>query len=71
MADILVARFEDSTSFKNAKENISLLEELPRWSKLYSKRLIKAVEENSQINGSWGVPGRVTALIEKWEEKGV
>lgn len=71
MSEILVSRFENSHSFQNAKENMKLLEELDQWNKRYSERISKAVESNSQISGSWGVPARVKTLIKGWEAKGV
>ena len=71
MAGVLVSRFETSHSFKEAKTNIGRLEALTDWSPTFSKRILKAVEENSQIDGSWGVPGRSKALVERWANKGV
>jgi len=71
MAEILVSRFESSYSFQNAKSNMSLLEELETWNRTYSERIEKAVDNNSQIEGSWGVPERVKKLVEGWKEKGV
>ena len=71
MSEVLVSRFEDSNSFNDAKKNIKLLEEVQYWSKNYSERIAKAGESNSQISGSWGVFERVTALINRWTEKGV
>ena len=54
MAEILVARFESSINFQNAKDNITLLEELNTWSKNYSERITKAIKNNGQIKDSWG-----------------
>lgn len=71
MAEVLVARFESSYSFQNAKDNMTLLEELDTWSRNYSERIEKAVENNGQIEGSWGVPERVKSLVESWGKKGV
>ena len=71
MAEVLVSRFESSYSFQNAKGNMKLLEELDTWNPSYSERIAKAVEANSQISGSWGVPERVEKLVGIWKEKGV
>lgn len=71
MVEILVARFESSSSFKSAKENIRLLEELEFWSHSYSERILDAAKQNSQIRDSWGVPSRVKNLVEAWSQKGV
>lgn len=70
MCEIVIARFEDSYSFANAKANMELVEELEFWTKEYSKRIQKAAEENSQVRGSWGVPARVKTLVEEWAAKG-
>jgi hypothetical protein len=48
MAEILVARFELSINFQNAKDNMTLLEELNTWNANYSERITKAVENNGQ-----------------------
>jgi hypothetical protein len=71
MVEVLVARFESSCSFQNAKDNMTLLEELDTWSRNYSERIEKAVENNGQIESSWGVPERVKSLVESWGKKGV
>ncbi|WP_421718146.1 toll/interleukin-1 receptor domain-containing protein [Algiphilus sp.] len=70
MSEIVVSRFENSYSFQNAKENVKLVEELQSWHPGYSERLSDAVESNSQISSSWGVPERVKKIIEKWEGGG-
>lgn len=71
MAEILVARFESSFNFQNAKDNMTLLEQLNTWDRNYSERIIKAVENNRQIKDSWGVPERVKSLVESWERKNI
>lgn len=71
MSELIVSRFENSLSFANAKANMKLLEELEHWSKRYSNRIEKALESNSQINGSWGVAERVATLVKRWDVKGV
>lgn len=67
MAGILVDLFVNSGSFATAKTRISYLEKLKVWDKSYSLRISKAVGENSQIEGSWGVPEQVEALVDKWK----
>lgn len=66
MAEIVVARFEHSHSFQNAKSNMRLLEELGTWKPSFSDRIREAVASNSQVSHSWGVPERVEALCKKW-----
>lgn len=66
MAEILVCLLEDSASFADAKARIGYLEELETWSTGFSARIAAAVDANSQISGSWGVPERVASLVKKW-----
>ena len=66
MAGILMDRFTSSGTFSAAKNRIGYLENLKVWENSFSDRLKEALIENDQISGSWGVPARVEALIEKW-----
>lgn len=66
MTHALLSRFEISYSFANAKDNMSLLEEINYWESQFEERIRKAVESNSQIKESFGVPGRSRSLIKKW-----
>ncbi len=68
MSEAVVSLFEESNSFAEAKERIGYLEALEVWDPSFPHRLRAAVEFNSQIEGSWGVPGRVEAMIYKWEK---
>lgn len=68
MSDVLVGLFEESNSFAEAKTRIGYLESLDTWDPSFSKRIRIAVESNSQVSGSWGVPERVEALIKKWKK---
>jgi TIR domain-containing protein len=65
MSEVLVALFEQSGSFAQAKERIGFLEELEVWAPSFSAR-VRAAAANGQILSSWGVPGRVEALAKKW-----
>lgn len=65
MSESLVSRFVNSASFADAKSNISLLEQAVYWDKRLSDEIGRAVEENRQIEGSFGVADRVAALIKK------
>ena len=71
MSEILVGLFEESFNFAEAKVRIGYLEDLELWGPSFSKRINAAVISNSQISDSWGVPARVTALVEKWARSGV
>lgn len=66
MSEVLVALFEGSDTFYEAKDRIGYLEELEVWDPSFIPRIKAAVKSNSQISGSWGVPDRVKALAKKW-----
>lgn len=66
MGEVLVSLFEESWSFAVAKSRIEYLEQLELWDASFIPRIEAAVEINSQISGSWGVPGRVQQLAKKW-----
>jgi hypothetical protein len=66
MSESLVSRFESSDSFADAKKNIGLLEVAVYWDKQLSEAVGTAAKQNGQINGSFGVPERVRALLIKW-----
>lgn len=71
IASALIGRFEKSSSFAMAKRLMGQLESLEYWETGFSGRIAAAVEANGQIEGSYGVPGRVAALIAAWKGKGV
>jgi len=67
MSEVLVRLFEHSSSFATAKTRIAYLEQLESWEQAFSDRIKAAVKANDQIEHSFGVSGRVDALIKKWE----
>ena len=69
MSEVLIGMFEESGSFADAKNNMGLLEEIGTWQPTFSTRVRAAVKANSQVQGSWGVPERATALVNKWKAK--
>lgn len=64
LADACVSLFEESDSFQQAKERVALLEQLDVWNDGFSERLLLALQNNNQISGSFGVPGRVKSLVQ-------
>lgn len=66
MSEAVVSIFELSDSFATAKERMGYLEELQVWDPSFAARIRSAVQTNSQIDGSWGVPERVKKLLQKW-----
>ena len=71
MGEVLVRLFEESGSFAEAKERIGYLEALEVWEPSFSARVSSAVNTNSQIGSSWGVPSRIDTLIKRWAASGV
>lgn len=59
----IVDSFCNSSSFATARDICTSLEKLPIWKSDYTKNIRSAVDNNSQIASSWGVPERITALI--------
>jgi nucleoside 2-deoxyribosyltransferase len=71
MSEVIVGLFEESNSFAEAKVRVGYLEELGFWDTSFSTRIRSAAKGNSQVSGSWGVPARVEALVQKWLKSGV
>ena len=71
MESILLLDLNHPLTFRMQRIICTLLEELNTWSKNYSERITKAIENNGQIKDSSGVPERVKALVENWERKGI
>jgi hypothetical protein len=67
MADIVIDLFVTSGSFATAKERVGYVERLKVWDSSYTARIEKALKQNDQIYGSWGVPEQVKKLLKKWE----
>jgi len=71
MSDVMVGLFEKSDSFAQARVRVGYLEQLDSWDQAFSTRIRAAVNDNSQVSGSWGVPQRVELLIQKWAKSAV
>lgn len=65
MSGILVTQFEESNNFAQAKERVGYLEELDVWEPSFNKRILAAIDNNTQVRGSWGVSDRVKRLVEE------
>jgi hypothetical protein len=63
MATSIIYKFENSESFESAKSNISLVEESTYWDRILLQRIQNAIENNSQIKHSFGVPEKVKQII--------
>ena len=66
MSEAIVSIFETSDSFATAKERMGYLEEIQVCDPSFAGRIRSAVQANSQIDGSWGVPERVKKLLDRW-----
>ena len=64
----LVASFESSDSFAQARNRATLLARAEFWDRTLSARCLAAVEKNGQINGASRVPGQVANIIKKHED---
>ena len=68
MAYGLMSMFENSNSFKEAKVNFGLIIKIEFWDDTLIKRLENSPKENSQIRGSFGLPGSIDYLVDKLKE---
>jgi TIR domain len=69
MTEALVSDFELADSFAMAKSAVSKLEQAVYWDDSLSERCRTAVQSNSQVSGSFGVPERLERRIAKWEKE--
>lgn len=63
MAEALVERLASSWSYDTAKRNMTLLERVPRLNTSQVARLVRAIDENSQVGEAFGVPARIRSLV--------
>jgi hypothetical protein len=66
MSEAIVALFESSPNYAEAKRRMIYLEELEYWKPSFSESIISAAKNNPQISDAWGVPERVETLVKKW-----
>jgi hypothetical protein len=64
MAEALVANFERSNSFAEAKYNAALLNHSVHWNEGLARRCLDAVEANDQIKDAFGVPEHIQRLVQ-------
>ena len=65
MAYALMFMFENSNSFREAKLNFELIKKIEFWDDILIERLGKSPKENSQIRGSYGLPGSISYQVDK------
>ena len=67
VANGVVECFCQSGSYRAAKRNMGLLEQLTHWDDSLSTRVRAAVKENHQIHEAWGVAHRLETFIGRME----
>jgi hypothetical protein len=65
MSEVAVSLFEQSSSFQEAKDRMTLVEEVGHWEPAFSLRLLAAAKNNGQVSAAFGVPERAAALVKK------
>lgn len=65
MTEALVDRLQASRNWDAAKRNIGLLEGTEKLNPSQVGKLMRAIEDNDQVSGAWGVPDRIKRLIER------
>jgi len=68
MAEALTTRFENASTYKEAKDAITLIELLPSPGARIHDRLSAALLANDQVGSAYGVPERVKALATRSEQ---
>jgi hypothetical protein len=63
MSQALVSAFEESRSFAEAKKHVANLHQIEQWTEPLAGRARRAVEENNQISGAFGVAERLERLL--------
>ncbi|WP_375458349.1 toll/interleukin-1 receptor domain-containing protein [uncultured Enterovirga sp.] len=67
MQNVLISLLEKSGSFESARVRTGYLEDMTSWHPSFTGRVRAAIRDNTQVGSSWGVPGRLEALIEKMD----
>jgi hypothetical protein len=65
----IIAKFINSSSYDDAKNNMKLLKFVTYMDKQLLKDLIKSEKENSQIRDSFVVPNKLDNFIKDWKDK--
>lgn len=65
MAEALLTQFENSRHFAAAKQNVALLERVPRWNPEQLSRMGAAATNNYENANAYNVPDRIRAIVER------
>jgi hypothetical protein len=63
MADALIERLARSSSWEMAKKTMTLLEQVPKLNRDQVARLVRTIDENSQVKDAFGVPERIKSIV--------
>lgn len=63
MADVIVSMFCESPTYAASKQRLEWLKDIQTWKPAYSEAISKAMDSNSQISGSWGVPEAISRIL--------
>jgi len=69
MVDSAVDRLAESNTWADAKRNMTLLERVPRLNASQVARLVRAIDENTQVGDAFGVPQRIRTLVGRIGQK--
>lgn len=69
MTEALVGALELANSFAHAKTILGLIEGVPSFSSDQLDRLRAAVQDNNQVEGTWGASDRVDAIVARHRPK--
>lgn len=67
ITNALVQQLSDSYSFARSKELIGYIKQSNFVTSKHVAAMKEAIKNNSQVNGSWGVPGQIEALAKQIE----
>lgn len=70
MSGALVTRLESSEDFAAAKANVGVLERVTYWDAALTARCRQAVATNNQVGDSFVAPGKIEAVIKRFEDFG-
>ena len=63
IADALSERLAQSSSWEMAKKTMTLLEQVPKLNRDQVARLVRTLDENSQVKDAFGVPERIKSIV--------
>lgn len=71
ITEALVDRLAASTSWEASKRTMTILEKIPRINASQVARLVRAIDDNSEVGKAFGVPARIRSLLARVGESAV